>query len=60
MGSLKAPNDGTILIEETDFEGASDRVVLRVSHTGMLFSAGVARQAGAFLRTGRFSRDPEP
>jgi hypothetical protein len=29
-------------------------VVLRVSHTGMLFSAIVARAAGAFLSTGHF------
>ena len=59
VGNLQAPNDGTVLLEETELEGAADRVVLRVSHTGMLFSADVARQAGAFLRTGRFSRDPE-
>ena len=35
-------------------DGAADRVVLRVSHTGMLFSAKVAGAAGTFLRTGRF------
>jgi hypothetical protein len=37
-------------------EGARDRVVLPVSHTGMLFSAVVARAAGAFLGTGSFVR----
>jgi hypothetical protein len=42
------------LVEETLIEGVADRVVLRVSHTGMLFSAIVARAAGAFLSTGRF------
>jgi hypothetical protein len=31
-------------------------VVLRVSHSGMLFSAAVARAAGTFLSTGRFGR----
>ena len=36
--------------------GTADRLVLRVSHTGMLFSAAVARAAAAFLKTGRFSR----
>jgi hypothetical protein len=30
--------------------------VLPVSHSGMLFSALVARQAAAFLRDGRFVR----
>ena len=56
VGRLGGASDGTILVEETQIEGAADRVVLRVSHTGMLFSAAVARQAGAFLNTGRFSR----
>jgi pimeloyl-ACP methyl ester carboxylesterase len=56
VGSLRGPSDGTVLVEETLLEGASDRVVLRVSHTGMLFSAAVARAAGAFLGTGRFTR----
>jgi hypothetical protein len=56
VGPLGGPSDGTVLIEETLIDGAADRVVLRVSHTGMLFSAAVARAAGAFLRTGRFQR----
>jgi len=59
VGALDGASDGTILVEETQLEGAADRVILRVSHTGMLFSAAVAHEAGAFLRTGRFSRrDP--
>ena len=56
VGRLGGASDGTILVEETQIEGAVDRVVLRVSHTGMVFSAAVARQAGVFLSTGRFSR----
>ncbi|GAC1505334.1 MAG: alpha/beta hydrolase [Steroidobacteraceae bacterium] len=59
VGTLDGPNDGTILVEETQLDGAADRIVLRVSHTGMLFSDLVARQAGAFLDTGRFSRRTE-
>jgi pimeloyl-ACP methyl ester carboxylesterase len=55
-GTLGGPSDGTILVEETLLDGTLDRVVLRVSHTGMLFSAAVARAAGAFLRSGYFSR----
>jgi pimeloyl-ACP methyl ester carboxylesterase len=53
-GTLGGPSDGTILVEETRLDGAADRVVLRASHTGLLFSGAVARAAGAFLRTGRF------
>lgn len=56
FGEIGAPSDGTVAVEETQIEGVTDRVVLRVSHTGMLFSSGVAQQAGAFLRTGRFER----
>lgn len=56
VGSLAGPNDGTILVEETEFAGATDRIVLRVSHTGMLFSAAVVRQTVAFLRDGAFAR----
>jgi pimeloyl-ACP methyl ester carboxylesterase len=59
-GPLRGPSDGTVLIEETQVEGAADRVILRVSHTGMLFSAGVARAAAAFLSTGRFERFGAP
>jgi hypothetical protein len=56
VGTLGGPSDGTVLIDETLIDGAADRVVLRVSHTGMLLSAAVAREAGAFLRAGRFQR----
>jgi len=56
VGPLRGPSDGTVLVEETLLEGARDRVVIRVSHTGMLFSAAVASAAGAFLGTGRFTR----
>jgi hypothetical protein len=56
VGTLGRPSDGTIRVDETGIEGAADRVVLRVSHSGMLFSAPVARAAGTFLSTGRFGR----
>jgi pimeloyl-ACP methyl ester carboxylesterase len=55
VGTLGGPSDGTVLVEETQLDGTA-RLVLRVSHTGMLFSAAVARAAAAFLQTGRFSR----
>jgi pimeloyl-ACP methyl ester carboxylesterase len=56
VGTLGGPSDGTILVEETELGGTADRVVLRVSHTGMLFSAAVARATTAFLRSGLFDR----
>jgi len=51
---LPAPNDGVVTVAETELEVACDRIVLPVSHSGMLFSRRVARQIGAFLRNGKF------
>jgi pimeloyl-ACP methyl ester carboxylesterase len=48
-------NDGTILVAETQLDGARDRVVLPVSHTGLLWSREVVRQGATFLREGRFA-----
>lgn len=56
LGPIREPNDGTVLVAETDLPGANDRVTLHTSHSGMVFSAAVARQAAAFLRNGRFVR----
>jgi hypothetical protein len=53
---MDAPSDGTVLVEETDLPGATAQLRLPVSHTGLLFSAEVARQVAAFLRNGRFER----
>jgi pimeloyl-ACP methyl ester carboxylesterase len=53
---FKGANDGTILVAETRLEGASDHLVLPVTHTGLLWSREVARQGASFLRDGRFAR----
>lgn len=50
------PNDGTVLVAETHLDGASDHLVVRVSHTGLLWSREVVRQGASFLRDGRFVR----
>jgi pimeloyl-ACP methyl ester carboxylesterase len=47
--------DGTIAVSETQLAGATDHVRLPVSHMGMLLSARVAMETGAFLERGRFS-----
>ena len=51
---LPIPNDGVVTVAETGLAAACDRIVLPVSHSGMLFSRRVARQSGAFLRAGKF------
>ena len=56
LGPMREPNDGTVLVRETELPGAVERLRVRVSHSGMPFSAAVARQAAAFLRQGHFER----
>jgi len=48
-------NDGTVAVSETRMPGATDHIVLPVSHLGMLLSARVAHETGVFLTQGRFS-----
>jgi pimeloyl-ACP methyl ester carboxylesterase len=48
-------NDGTVAVSETRMPGATDHIVLPVSHLGLLLSARVAHEVGTFLREGRFS-----
>lgn len=47
-------SDGTVAVSETKLPGATDHLVLPVSHMGMLLSARVMQQVGAFLTHGRF------
>jgi hypothetical protein len=47
-------NDGTVAVSETALEGAKSRLCLPVTHSGMLLSARVAREAGNFFEHGRF------
>ena len=59
IGHLPEPNDGTVAVEETDLDGATDHVVLPVSHTGMLVSSSVVEATARFLSSGRFAA-PDP
>jgi pimeloyl-ACP methyl ester carboxylesterase len=58
LGRMAEPNDGTVWLDETDLPGAAEQLRVRASHSGMVFSAEVARQVAAFLRDGRF--EPRP
>ena len=53
LGGLPSPHDGTIAVEETRLEGATE---LPVSHLSMLWSKLVANQVLSFLESGRFVR----
>jgi pimeloyl-ACP methyl ester carboxylesterase len=52
--TFKEDNDGTVAVSETVLEGAKTRLCLPVTHSGMLLSARVAREAGNFFEHGRF------
>ncbi len=54
VGGAEKPSDGTVSVKETRVDGLKDHLVLPVTHTGMLFSAEVARQTAKFLETGGF------
>jgi pimeloyl-ACP methyl ester carboxylesterase len=54
---LPGTNDGVVRLEETEVAGMRERIVLPVSHSGMLASARVAREVAAFLERGAFDHD---
>jgi len=54
LGGAGKPGDGTVSVAETRAAGLKDHLLLPVSHTGMLYSSEVARQAACFLKTGSF------
>ena len=55
LAHFKEDNDGTVAVSETRMPGATDHIVLPVSHLGMLISSRVAEETGRFLTQGRFS-----
>lgn len=55
IAQFEEDSDGTVAVSETRLPGATDHLVLPVSHLGMLVSPRVARETGLFLREGRFS-----
>lgn len=58
VGGAEKPSDGTVAVKETRVERLTDHLTLPVTHTGMLFSAEVARQTAHFLETGGFEHAP--
>jgi pimeloyl-ACP methyl ester carboxylesterase len=57
VGGFREPSDGTVAVAETRVQGATDHIVLPVSHFSMLWSPLVLDQVLAFLADGRFRRD---
>ncbi len=57
VGELARPNDGTVVVAETQGIPGAVSCTLPGSHSSLLFSADVARRVGRFLRSGRFELD---
>lgn len=54
LHTLPAPNDGTVAVAETVLHGATDHIVLPVTHTEMVYSRAVREQIDCFLQNGHF------
>lgn len=55
---LPGPDDGLVPVESTKLPGMADFIEVESSHLMMRYNKEVARQVIAFLRIGRFARDP--
>jgi pimeloyl-ACP methyl ester carboxylesterase len=54
--SFGEANDGVVAVSETHLSGATEFLTVPSTHSGMLWSARVAREAGSFLEYGCFGR----
>jgi pimeloyl-ACP methyl ester carboxylesterase len=54
LGPFGEASDGTVLLAETRLPGAKQQLMLRTSHSGMMYSSPVARQTATFLLEGGF------
>ena len=55
LGRLPRPNDGTVELAATRCDGASEHLVMRHSHFGMLYARDVTDAVCRFLHHGRFA-----
>ena len=52
--NLDSPSDGVVAVDECRLEGATDELILPVTHTGLVTSRQAADAVARFLDTGRF------
>lgn len=55
LSGRKADNDGTVFVDEAILHNCHDRVVVKGTHTGMLFQKDVMKQCVHFIKFGTFS-----
>ena len=51
---LKGGHDGIVPVERTKIPGMHDHIVIRATHSFMMFNPKVMRQVACFLKDGRF------
>lgn len=54
VGPFDEPNDGTVMVSETQIAGARQHLTVHTSHSALVYSNAVARHTAAFLRNGCF------
>lgn len=59
LPGIPQPSDGTVAVAETRLAGMTDHVEVPASHSSMLWSKAVSRQAVHFLQNGRFDHASE-
>lgn len=60
LGAMSGDHDGTVEVRETLLHGDEHRLVLPVTHTGMLFSRRVVEALATYLDSGRFPGGGRP
>lgn len=56
LGALPGVNDGVVRLDETGVNGMTDRIVVPVGHTQLIFTARVEALTAQFLARGSFKR----
>ncbi len=55
-GGLPKESDGTVMVDETRHPKQTDHIIIKASHTGLLFSTEAAQLTANFLLTGMFKK----
>lgn len=50
-------NDGTVFVEEASVINPTDKIIIKVSHMGMLYSNVVFKETLSFIRSSKFSKN---
>jgi pimeloyl-ACP methyl ester carboxylesterase len=57
---LDGAHDGIVPVERTKLDGMRDHIVVRATHTMMMYNPKVWQQVGSFLKNGAFDHKPNP